>query len=91
MAYSHSRDGGSCSIIGGYVVHDPHLPGLRGRYVYSDYCSGTLHSLTPHLHRAGDDRPLGVSVAFPTSFGEDARGRIYVSSQEGGVYRLVAR
>jgi glucose/arabinose dehydrogenase len=91
MAYSHSRDGGSCSIIGGYVVNDPHLASLRGRYVYSDYCSGELRSLRPHLRGAGDDRRLGLTVASPTSFGEDLRGRIYVCSQEGGVYRLISR
>jgi glucose/arabinose dehydrogenase len=89
LSYSHSRDGGSCSIIGGYVVRDPGLPALRGRYVYSDYCSGRLHSLVPHLRRAGDDRRLDLSVATPTSFGEDERGRVYVCSQEGSVYRLV--
>lgn len=91
LAYSHSRDGGSCSIIGGYVVHDPRLPSLRGRYVYSDYCSGRLHSLVPHLHGAGDDRRLGLAVPSPTSFGEDDRGRVYITSQEGGLYRLVPR
>jgi hypothetical protein len=91
LAYSHSRDGGSCSIIGGYVVHDRRLPSLHGRYVYSDYCSGRLHSLVPHLHGAGKDRLLGIEVPSPTSFGEDDRGRIYACSQEGGVYRLVPR
>jgi glucose/arabinose dehydrogenase len=91
MTYSHSRDGGSCAIVGGYVVRDRHLPSLRGRYLYSDYCSGQLRSLIPHLHRAGKDRRLGLSVASPTSFGEDDRGRIYICSQEGGVYRLVPR
>jgi glucose/arabinose dehydrogenase len=91
LAYSHSRDGGSCSIIGGYVVHDPSLPSLRGRYLYSDYCSGQLHSLIPHLHGAGKDRRLGIEAPSPTSFGEDDRGRIFVCSQEGGVYRLVPR
>jgi glucose/arabinose dehydrogenase len=91
MAYSHSRDGGSCAIIGGYVIHDPLLPSLRGRYVYGDYCSGQLHSLIPHLYRAGKDRRLGLAVPSLTSFGEDDRGRIYVCSQEGGVYRLVPR
>jgi glucose/arabinose dehydrogenase len=89
MAYSHSRDGGSCSIIGGYLVHDPRLPSLRGRYVYSDYCSGVLRSLVPHLRRAGDDRRLGLRVDSPTSFGEDDRGRLYVCSQGGGVYGLI--
>jgi glucose/arabinose dehydrogenase len=91
LAYSHSRDGGSCSIIGGYVVHDPGLTSLRGRYVYGDYCSGRLHSLVPHLSGAGRDRRLGVEVPSLTSFGEDDRGRLYVCSQEGPVYRLVSR
>jgi glucose/arabinose dehydrogenase len=91
MAYSHGRDGGSCSIIGGYVVGPGGPRPLRGRYVYTDYCSGVLHSLLPHLSRASDDRTLGVRVPSPTSFGEDDRGRIYVTSQEGVVYRLVQR
>jgi glucose/arabinose dehydrogenase len=91
MAYSHSRDGGSCSIIGGYVVQDPRLPSLRGRYVYADFCSGQLRSLSPHLKGASDDRRLGLQVASSTSFGEDDQGRIYVCSQGGSVYRLVPR
>jgi len=91
LAYSHSRDGGSCSIIGGYIVGRGGPPSLRGRYVYSDYCSGQLHSLVPHLHGAGKDRRLGLAVSSPTSFGEDTRGHIYVCSQDGAVYRLTSR
>jgi glucose/arabinose dehydrogenase len=90
FAYSHGRDG-SCTIIGGYVVHDPRLPSLRGRYLYADYCEGKLRALTPHLGRSGGDHLLGLSVASPTSFGEDDLGRIYVTSQQGTVYRLVPR
>jgi hypothetical protein len=91
MAYSHSRDGGSCSIIGGYEVGPGGPPSLRGRYVYTDFCSGVLRSLVPHLRRAGDDHRLGLTVTSPTSFGEDDHGRIYIASQEGPVYRLVLR
>ena len=47
MAYGHGRDGGSCTIIGGYVVADRGPPSLRGRYVYADFCSGQLRSLAP--------------------------------------------
>ncbi|HEY2335700.1 MAG TPA: PQQ-dependent sugar dehydrogenase [Solirubrobacterales bacterium] len=89
MAYPHSRDGGSCAIVGGYVVGHGGPAPLLGRYLYTDYCSGQLRSLAPHLGRAGDDRRLGITVASPTSFGEDDRGRIYVCSQEGAVFRLV--
>lgn len=91
FAYSHSRGGGSCSIIGGYVVRDPRLKGLRGRYVYADLCEGQLRSLVPHLKRASDDHRLGLRVVSPSSFGEDDRRRLYVASLEGPVYRLVPR
>lgn len=91
FAYSHSRGGGSCSIIGGYVVGDPRLRGLRGRYVYADLCEGRLRSLVPHLKRASNDHMLGPRVASPSSFGEDDHHRLYVASLEGPVFRLVPR
>ena len=91
MAYSHSRDGGSCTIIGGYVVGPGGPTALRGRYLYADYCSGIVRSLVPHLRRASDDRNTGLTVSSPTSFGEDGAGHIYIASQEGPVYRLVGR
>jgi glucose/arabinose dehydrogenase len=90
LAYPHSR-GGSCSITGGYVVRDQSLRSLYKRYVYADFCEGQLRSLVPHLRRAGNDRKLGLGVASPSSFGEDDRGHLYVSSLEGPVYRLVPR
>lgn len=91
FVYGRGRDGGSCTVIGGYVVGDPRLPSLHGRYVYADLCAGQLRSLAPGLRRARDDRRLGLRVSTPTSFGEDTRGRLYVSSLEGPVYRLVPR
>jgi glucose/arabinose dehydrogenase len=91
MAYSHSRDGGSCTIIGGYVVGPGGPTALRGRYLYADYCSGIVRSLVPHLHRASGDRKTGLTVTSPTSFGQDDQGRIYIASQEGPVFRLTAR
>ncbi|HEU4904525.1 MAG TPA: hypothetical protein VFT19_00185, partial [Solirubrobacterales bacterium] len=91
FAYPHSR-GGSCSIIGGYVVRDRSLRSLYRRYVYADLCEGRLRSLVPRLgRRARGDRRLGLSVPTPSSFGEDTRGRLYVASLEGPVYRLVPR
>jgi glucose/arabinose dehydrogenase len=91
FAYSHDRDGGSCSVIGGYVSHDPALPSLRGQYVYADLCEGQLRSLVPHLGGASGDHELGLEVESPTSFGEDDAGHLYVASQNGPVYRLVPK
>jgi glucose/arabinose dehydrogenase len=86
-----SHDAGWCSITGGYVVRDPALPSLAGRYVYGDYCQGVLRVARLKLPRAERDRSLGLHVSNLTSFGEDARGRIYVMGQGGGVWRLASR
>lgn len=93
--YEHDdpEDGSTfgCSIIGGYVARDPSLGDLFGRYVYTDYCTREIRSLVLPDEpggKASDDRSEGLTVAKPTSFGEDACGRLYVASDEGTVYRL---
>ena len=82
--------GDRCSVTGGYVVRDPGLPALEGRYVYGDFCEGTVRSA--RLSRGGatqDGRVEGIpEVGSISSFGEDARGRVYVVSLNGPVYRL---
>ena len=48
---TYGRDEG-CSITGGYVVRDPELRSLYGRYLYGDYCAGELRSFTAEPGRA---------------------------------------
>jgi glucose/arabinose dehydrogenase len=86
-ALAYGRDAG-CSVTGGYVVRDPALRSLYGRYVYGDYCAGALRSFVPSGGAARDDRALGLTVPSLSSFGVDADGRIYVTSISGGVFRL---
>ena len=83
----YGREGG-CSITGGYVVRDPALPSLYGRYLYGDYCLGELHSFTPATGKVTDDRPLGETVSGLSSFGVDDAGHVYATSLEGPVYRI---
>jgi glucose/arabinose dehydrogenase len=80
--------GGTCAITGGYVVRDPTLGDLFGRYVYADYCVGQIRSLVPGLPAAAGDRAEGAAVSSPVSFGEDSCGRLYVVAQAANVYRL---
>ncbi len=80
-----------CSVTGGYVVRDPGLATLYGRYLYGDFCEGELHSFPARPDEpATDDRALGVKVPSLSSFGEDNAGHVYATSLEGPVYRLVA-
>jgi glucose/arabinose dehydrogenase len=87
-AYSHSR---GCTVIGGYVVRDRRLRSLFHRYVFADLCEGAVRSFVPTLRRVRRAPKVGVSTSNPTSFGEDSRGRLYLSSLDGPVYRLVPR
>jgi glucose/arabinose dehydrogenase len=84
-----SHDDGWCSITGGYIVRDRALGDLYGRYVYGDFCKGQLRSARLSQSRATGDRSLGLrTVPSISSFGEDARGRVYVASLDGAVYRF---
>ena len=85
---TYGRESG-CSVTGGYVVRDPALPSLRGRYLYGDFCAGELRSFVPGSGKASDDKPLGLQVSSLSSFGEDRSGRIYATSLDGPVFRLV--
>jgi hypothetical protein len=87
LEHAH-RPGGPCSIIGGHVVRDRELPALRGSYVYGDFCDSRLRVVRLGGGRARGDRALGPRVDGTSSFGEDARGRLYVMSVDGPVYRL---
>jgi glucose/arabinose dehydrogenase len=89
LEYSHS--GGACSVTGGVVVRDARLASLAGRYVYGDYCIGKLRSFRIVNGKATGDRSTGLTVSSLSSFGEDARGRVYATSLNGPVYRLSPR
>ncbi|HXS46994.1 MAG TPA: PQQ-dependent sugar dehydrogenase [Solirubrobacterales bacterium] len=93
--YPHTNPGGGkahgCAITGGYVVRDPSLDGLYGRYLYADFCAGDIRSLALPQVAGGlvtDDRSEGLNVTEPVSFGEDSCARVYVVSQGGTVYRF---
>ena len=73
------------------MIRDPDLPAWRGRYVFGDFCRGVMQTavLTPV---APATRPTAsLKVEQLSSFGEDARGRVYATSLNGPVYRLVQR
>jgi glucose/arabinose dehydrogenase len=77
------------AIVGGFVVRDPALPSLAGRYLYSDIYGSEIRSVRLDPSNP-DDQPTGTGVGNPSSFGEDALGRVYVVNLGGGeVYRLV--
>jgi glucose/arabinose dehydrogenase len=79
---------GYCAIIGGYVVRDRSLPSLYGRYLFGDNCRPQIESVRLSGGRARGLRATGLIVGSTSSFGEDARGHLYITSLSGPVYRI---
>ncbi len=89
-ATEYSHDDG-CSVIGGLVYRGRELPGLRGWYLYSDYCSSWLRGVRLDRGSAVEEHAWSLRVPGPvTSFGEDARGELYLLTSEGAVFRITA-
>ena len=70
------------------------VPAARGRYFYGDSCSGTVWSLKLRKGKASGLRRERFSVVGDSgyglvSFGEGARGELYLVSWGGTIYRLV--
>jgi glucose/arabinose dehydrogenase len=85
----YGREGGACTVIGGYVYRGRDIPGLRGAYLYGDYCAGWVRAARVSGGRVADQRDLGTDVPGLSSFGVDADGELYAMSLSGPVYRLV--
>ena len=84
----YPRKDGECAVIGGVVARDGRIPALVGRYLYGDLCGGRVTSLLVENGRISATGDLGIQVPELTSFGVDGLNRIYVTSLQGGVYRL---
>lgn len=88
LEYTHEV--GGCSVTGGYVYRGEAMLGLRGVYVFADYCSGLLWGAGRDADSAwvmSEPIETGLSIA---SFGEDTAGELYLTDISGGtVYQLV--
>jgi glucose/arabinose dehydrogenase len=100
--YSHSRDGFSCSITGGFVYRGCRMSDLHGTYFYADFCSNAIYSFrtdatcptvtdADEISRAADlDPPDATALVGISAFGEDSRGELYVVNRtQGQVFKVL--
>ena len=86
-AYGHDE---GCSVIGGVVYGGVGLPGMSRRYVFGDFCSGTLWTLRGKPGRGVTDvRREVAKVPQLTSIGVDTDGELVFASATGSLYRAV--
>jgi hypothetical protein len=92
--YDHSE---GCSVTGGFAYRGCALPDLHGTYFYADYCAAFVRTFevaggaaVNHADRTADLAPGGgLSIDTITSFGEDARGELYIADQGGEIFKIV--
>lgn len=90
LQYDHSN---GCAVIGGYVYRGDRIPTLQGNYFYSDLCQGWVRSFRVEGGVAVDetDWPTLRPGGAVTSFGEDTAGELYLTTEQGGVFKIVAQ
>jgi glucose/arabinose dehydrogenase len=93
----YSQSGTPCAVTGGYVYRGCAIPTLQGQYFFADYCSANISTF--HWNGVGIenlvnrttelDPPGALAINAVSSFGEDARGEIYVCDQFGEVFQII--
>lgn len=86
--YDHSF---GCAITGGYVYRGQRYPLLQGAYLFGDYCSGRIWTLSRDAAGAWIKTEMLQAKAQISSFGEDEAGEVYFTDLSGGgIYRVTA-
>lgn len=82
---------GGNAVTGGVVYRGRRIPSLAGRYVFGDFMSSRIWTLTPTPLAASGWRrdELITPGILPSSFGVDADRELLVVAYGGTVYRIV--
>ena len=92
LIFTYDHSGGRCAIIGGYVVRDPSLAKLQGRYLYDDLCTGEGRELRRARRCSGSRRRSAdrITLTSLSGFGLNANKQIYLAQIIGNVSCLVS-
>ncbi|MGW0571102.1 PQQ-dependent sugar dehydrogenase [Streptomyces tauricus] len=86
--HEYDRSGLGCSVTGGYVYRGDKIADLEGRYVFSDYCDGTIRTLQIENGKVTGVSDLGVTAGEVVSFVQGGNRELYVLASGGAVFRL---
>lgn len=88
--FEYRREGGNCSVTGGFAYQGTAIDGLQGAFLFADLCAGDVRAV--RVDDEGElvgEYDLGINVESPWSFGFDAEGEPFVLSMNGEVVRIV--
>jgi glucose/arabinose dehydrogenase len=76
------------AVVGGFVYRGATLPELAGSYVYGDYGSGRIWSLSYVGRGTLVNRELANTGLHITSFGLDQAHELYFCASDSNIYKL---
>ena len=85
LEYGHEDK--RCSVTGGYVYRGTDLPHLYGAYIFGDQCNGQIWA-AERTETGWEVHELPPRALYVTSFGEDSRGEIHLTTLAGRLLRL---
>jgi glucose/arabinose dehydrogenase len=85
--YGHDE---GCAVIGGNVYRGAAYPILRGGYLFTDSCSGTIWAIPATTSSMVQAVAVGEVSGSPAGFGEDPAGELYVASLGGVIWKIAA-
>lgn len=85
--YGHDQ---GCAVIGGFVYRGSSYPALRGGYLFTDECSGTIWAIPAATSGAVAPVAVGEATGAPAGFGEDAAGELYLANLDGSISKIIA-
>ncbi len=88
--YPHEGEGCSGSVTGGYVYRGAMFNGMYGVYIFADFCTGNVYTITSSSEGFEGIQVGNFGGGEVTSFGEDLYGEIYVVMQSSGeIHKLI--
>jgi glucose/arabinose dehydrogenase len=83
--YSHVN--GNCSITGGHVYRGKEDPAMVARYVFADFCSGRIWTMSAGAGQGSVVLRADTSERI-TSFGESEGGELHAVTIDGKLFRV---
>jgi len=87
VEYTHSE---GCAVTGGYAYRGSAVPALVGRYIFGDYCSGEIWTISRTAIAPATKTLLLSTTLNISSFGQDQAGELYVLDIGGTLYKIDA-
>ena len=82
--YENNGYPNDCSITGGFVYRGTNYPNFNGHYIFGDYCTGKIFTLSDQANANFDLSTQENTDIFISCFGEDSNGELYLADRNTG-------